>query len=432
MSFVHPSYLWAFAGLIVPLAIHLWSKKEAKTIKIGSVQLLTESKSKQSSSIQLNEWWLLIVRMLLISLVVLLMAKPQWSENIKNSDVTYLLEPSLATNKELLRFLDSTSQEKEVRLLQKNFPVVTDFQHIDKTTEIPDYWQLASEMDALRTDSVVIFTKGLQLGLKGMRPLTKKNINWVVIDSNTVLEKRLLAYSDTKDIELLSVMSTSNRTQFRKESIDLENNKVAQNAGGDSLRIDTGAASYSVPVKKLEPIQVELFYTDSLSTDKKYIKASFEALSSYLGREIVVESKSDSTSSKMENPNLTVWLSEKAAPSSYQKLLVYKQDSLTLNLITTGELENTFLLTNRLNLKNSIEQRVTEKLLVLLNLDSELNSIASKWDIRTVPESILKTNIINGEKKQVERAGVDISPLLWAILCIVMLAERMLAFKRKQ
>ena len=432
MSFVHPSYLWAFAGLIVPLAIHLWSKKEAKTIKIGSVQLLTESKSKQSSSIQLNEWWLLIVRMLLISLVVLLMAKPQWSENIKNSDVTYLLEPSLATNKELLRFLDSTSQEKEVRLLQKNFPVVTDFQHIDKTTEIPDYWQLASEMDALRTDSVVIFTKGLQLGLKGMRPLTKKNINWVVIDSNTVLEKRLLAYSDTKDIELLSVMSTSNRTQFRKESIDLENNKVAQNAGGDSLRIDTGAASYSVPVKKLEPIQVELFYTDSLSTDKKYIKASFEALSSYLGREIVVESKSDSTSSKMENPNLTVWLSEKAAPSSYQKLLVYKQDSLALNLITAGELENTFLLTNRLNLENSIDQRVTEKLLVLLNLDSELNSIASKWDIRTVPESILKTNIINGEKKQVERAGVDISPFLWAILCIVMLAERMLAFKRKQ
>ena len=432
MSFVHPSYLWAFAGLIVPLAIHLWSKKEAKTIKIGSVQLLTESKSKQSSSIQLNEWWLLIVRMLLISLVVLLMAKPQWSENIKNSDITYLLEPSLATNKELLRFLDSTSQEKEVRLLQKNFPVVTDFQHIDNTAEIPDYWKLASEMDALRTDSVVIFTKGLQLGLRGMRPQTKKNINWVVIDSDTVLEKGLLAYSDTNDIELLSVMSTSNRTQFRKEPIDLENNRVAQNAGGDSLRIDTGAASYNVPVKKLEPIQVELFYTDSLSTDKKYIETSFEALSTYLGREIVVESKSDSTSSTMENPNLTVWLSEKAAPSSYQKLLVYKQDSLTLNLITTGELENTFLLTNRLNLKNSIEQRVTEKLLVLLNLDSELNSIASKWDIRTVPESILKTNIINGEKKQVERAGVDISPLLWAILCIVMLAERMIAFKRKQ
>ena len=43
MSFAHPLYLWTLLGLLVPIAIHLWSKKEAKTIKIGSVQLLSES-----------------------------------------------------------------------------------------------------------------------------------------------------------------------------------------------------------------------------------------------------------------------------------------------------------------------------------------------------------------------------------------------------
>ncbi|MEP0086438.1 MAG: BatA domain-containing protein, partial [Maribacter dokdonensis] len=82
MSFAHPSYLWALLGLLVPIAIHLWSKKEAKTIKIGSVQWLSESKSKQSSSIQLNEWWLLVLRMGIISLLVLLMAKPQWHSKV--------------------------------------------------------------------------------------------------------------------------------------------------------------------------------------------------------------------------------------------------------------------------------------------------------------------------------------------------------------
>ncbi len=277
------------------------------------------------------------------------MAKPQWSNTIKNSEITYLLESGLSTNVELMQFLDSVSQEKEVRLLEKNFPVVTDFERIDDTAEIPDYWQLASEMDALNTDSVVVFTKGLQRGLKGMRPQTENNINWVVMDSDTILEKGLLAYENTEGLELVSIISTSNLAQFRKQQIDSENSNVILNPTGDSVQINTGANPYSVPVMQLAPIQVELFYADSLSTDRKYIEAAFEALSTYLGREINVESKSDSLSSAMDNPGLTIWLSEKPTPDSYQKLLLYKQDSLAQDLITTGALENTFLLTNRLN-----------------------------------------------------------------------------------
>ena len=88
MSFAHPSYLWALLGLLVPIAIHLWSKKEAKTIKIGSVQLLSESKSRQSSSIQLNEWWLLLLRIGIISLLVVLLAKPQWYSKVSNKTLT--------------------------------------------------------------------------------------------------------------------------------------------------------------------------------------------------------------------------------------------------------------------------------------------------------------------------------------------------------
>ncbi|MGB3144396.1 MAG: BatA domain-containing protein [Maribacter sp.] len=432
MSFLHPYYLWALAGLAVPIAIHLWSKKEAKTIKIGSVQLLSESKSKQSSSIELNEWWLLVVRMLLISIVVLLMAKPQWSNTIKNSEITYLLESGLSTNVELMQFLDSVSQEEEVRLLERNFPVVTDFERIDDTAEIPDYWQLASEMDALNTDSIVVFTTGLQRGLKGMRTQTENNINWVVMDSDTILEKGLLAYKNTEGLELVSIISTSNLAQFRKEQIDSENSNVTLNSNGDSLQINARAKPYSVPVMQLAPIQVELFYADSLSTDKKYIEAAFEALSSYLGRKISVESKSDSLPSAMDNSDLTIWLSAKPTPDSYQKPLLYKQDSLAQDLITIGALENTFLLTNRLTIQNSTEQRLTEKLLVLLNLDSELNPMVSKWDSRKVPESVLKTTYVKEQNKKVQRAGIDSSPWLWAGLCIVMIAERILAFKRKQ
>ena len=59
MTFLNPTYLWGLLGLAVPLAIHLWSKMEGKTIKIGSIQLLTEANPKQASSIHLNELFLL-------------------------------------------------------------------------------------------------------------------------------------------------------------------------------------------------------------------------------------------------------------------------------------------------------------------------------------------------------------------------------------
>ena len=431
MSFLHPSYLWAFLGLAIPIAIHLWSKKEAKTIKIGSVQLLSESKSKQSSSIQLNEWWLLVLRMLLISLVVLFMAKPQWSKTIKNSEITYLLEPGLASNAGLMQLLDSLSQEREVRLLERGFPIITNFEPREGTRKVPDYWQLASEMDAIPTDSIVVFTEGWQRGLKGMRPQTDKNIHWVVMDSDTILEKGLLAYEKTDGLELVSLIGTSNRTQFRKERLNLDKAKVSLNPAEDSLQLNSGETPYHIPVKKIEPLQVELFYADSLSSDRKYIQAAFEALSNYLGREIKVESKSDASSSTMENPDLTVWLSEKPGPNSYQKLLLFQRDSLANDLITTGILENTYLVTDRLNLETSIDQRLTEQLLWLLDLDGEVKEKAVTYDVRKISETVLKTNLAK-EKKQVQRAGVDSSLWLGLLLGIVMIAERFLAYKRKQ
>ena len=53
MSFLNPTYLWALLGLLIPIAIHLWSKKEGKTVKIGSIELLRESDSKQTSIIKI-------------------------------------------------------------------------------------------------------------------------------------------------------------------------------------------------------------------------------------------------------------------------------------------------------------------------------------------------------------------------------------------
>ncbi len=100
MFFLNPTYLWAFLGLTVPIAIHLWSKKEGKTIKIGSIQLLNKADTKQSRSIQLNEFWLLVLRLFLISVLVLILSNLHIRKKVDNAPITYIVESSLLQNKE--------------------------------------------------------------------------------------------------------------------------------------------------------------------------------------------------------------------------------------------------------------------------------------------------------------------------------------------
>ncbi|MFO7720744.1 MAG: BatA domain-containing protein, partial [Gillisia sp.] len=113
MIFLNPTYFLALLGLAVPLAIHLWSKKEGRTIKIGSIQLLKQSDPKKSSSIKLNELWLLILRLLVISILVLILTTPQLKLKGKNIPVTYLIEPSLLAYENVKSLIDTLDTNAE-------------------------------------------------------------------------------------------------------------------------------------------------------------------------------------------------------------------------------------------------------------------------------------------------------------------------------
>ena len=431
MTFLHPSYLWALWGLLVPIAIHLWSKKEAKTIKVGSVQLLSESKSKRSSSLQLNEWLLLLLRLIVLSLVVLLMAKPQWTNKSYAAEVVYLVEPSLANNINLKPMLDSLSQENEVRLLQKHFPAYTVAEDMVSDKNVPDYWQLASEMDALETDSIVVLTKGLLQGLKGMRPRTHNNIHWIQMDvATSAIEKPIWAYKDNERVRLISVISNAERTSFITDEISEGDTTIQPNETGDSIKIDLENGTETVPVSIVRPLEITLFYSDSLMAEKDYIETSFMALSSYLHREIKVNTKKDSLPNQTGGSDLTIWLSGQRPLPSYQKILVFKPDSLAHKLIEKGE-GNTYFLTDRLNLDNVISRHFTEKLLLLLDLQGELMTEAQNWDLRKVAENVLITTSGEEESKEENKASMEISPLFWMILPLLVLLERIVAYKRK-
>lgn len=431
MSFAHPSYLWALLGLLVPIAIHLWSKKEAKTIKIGSVQWLSESKSKQSSSIQLNEWWLLVLRMGIISLLVLLMAKPQWHSKVSTTSLTYIIEPELMQHTGFMSRFNEKGYDHEIRLLRKGLPLKENEQDITTQHFLPDYWALASEMDALQTDSIVVFTKGFAKGLKGARPETKHKMHWVVIDSALTKEIPLLAYKKKNGLHVFTAKSSPFDTKVSKKNINL-GDEFTLNTNGDSLVIAGKNPVEKVPLYVQKPIKIALHYTDSLQKDKSYIEASLKALSIYLDREIQVESSLDTEVVSNKEADAVIWLSAKPSPKAAKKLLAFKEDALSKSMIIAGVAEHTFYLTKRINSENAVTERLTEQLLQILEINGEVEKLVAEVDHRSVIASELETTYTPSKKKQKQLASQHVNPYLGLILLILLLVERFVAYKRKQ
>ena len=72
MRFVNPLLLWSLAGLVIPLGIHLLSRKEGKVLRLGSLRHVQETSTQQFKGIRLNEIVLLMLRCAMIILLSLL------------------------------------------------------------------------------------------------------------------------------------------------------------------------------------------------------------------------------------------------------------------------------------------------------------------------------------------------------------------------
>ena len=87
----NPWAFWALLALLVPLILHLLSKRRAKLIKFANVALITMPELKNSQQIRLNQFWLLLLRMLLLIVSILLLAKVSLNEALISHEEVYLL-----------------------------------------------------------------------------------------------------------------------------------------------------------------------------------------------------------------------------------------------------------------------------------------------------------------------------------------------------
>ncbi|WP_299438572.1 BatA domain-containing protein [uncultured Aquimarina sp.] len=432
MFFVNPTYLWALLGLLVPLAIHLWSKKDGRTIKIGSTKLLSESDSKQSRSIQFNEIFLLVLRMLVLGILVFIIAGINIKKKITTIPITYIVESSLLEDDRMRNILDTLETGESLRLLQSGFPELDTDQLDAINTDKPNYWQLAQEMETLQTDSIVVFTSAFVTGIQGMRPSVTKSATWIPIDAKQSVKRILKATKRKDSLELVSLSSDQYQVSFTKKLVSIDNDKRKVNDTKDSIQLQLNGKQETIALTSEIPTKVLLFYEDSLANQKTYVAASLKAISKYIHRPIDIEIVQDMDVLDLSTFQLVVWLSSDSIPETSSKILVYQPDHLADTIIEESALSNVFYLTAPLTLENSVDRNLPEQLLRLFDFYKHEQDEIDRYDKRSIDITELQpiSATVDVGKKQFRL--FDISKWLWLLLGVLLVTERSVAKFRKQ
>ena len=397
MSFANPAMLWTLFGVLVPIGIHLWSRREARTLKVGSVSLLEASSAIKSRSFRPSEWLLLVLRCLAAGLLARLLASPFISGKQQNLPVVYVVDPALLYEG-LPGIADSLSAAAEVRLLQAGLPILDESLNDGKASDPgrenkgkgTKYWQLVPELSNLKADSIVVYTRGYAKELRGRRPAIPGRIRWEVLPEEAEKITPLFTLETQGASQRVSIRSSGAVTSWLKE-------EPTGGVGEDSL-----------PRIQADPLSVQLNLPDSLSNERRYLQAALQAGANFLNREVQLD----------QGP-----------------VLYFESDPESKELLMRDSKGN-LRLTRRLNPQNTVEERLTEQLVRHLVSDSLSGEFASRYDRRQVTSGTLLGPEAHEETPDRAAAslgaGKPLRPWILGFLCCVLIAERLIAKTRKQ
>ncbi|TRZ43171.1 BatA domain-containing protein [Robertkochia solimangrovi] len=427
MTFTDPTYLWALSGLLLPLAIHLLSKKEGKVVRVGSIQLLKTSNPRQSKHIRINEILLLILRMSIITIAVMIMAGISIPASAKKNKIIYLIEPELY-NSNLFSY--DTLPQDAVRILYPGLPDPETFQNTADEQRSPDYWSLAKEAQSLPADSLIAYISGKVNSIQGKRPTFSKPVHWIKINRCDPQTIPLKAIAKDDGIMLYSLRTDCNASVIEKQIIPGGNISVVFNESRDSIRLNSSQNKEWIPYTPSAVQKIMFDTAPKFKKDSVYLDALLSAAYEFL--EIKMEKYRFNTDAVTET-DLLVWLNEEPLPSTKSMVIRIGTDSLANSMIVQGASVNRWRLTTRLNEENIFDAKLSNALIKILTEDPNLSESIQEKDQRTISSSELKmrsaTNDVAGKR---QTAAFKMNRWLWLFLFLMLVAERIIAYLRKQ
>lgn len=426
MQFANPIWLWGLSGLLIPIGIHLLSRKEGKIIKIGSIRHLEDTNTTQFKSIRLNEILLLVLRCMLIISLVFFLSGFHFTGLEKRGQKWLLIEKGLEHDQQFTFLVDSLKQNGfEIKLLAFGFPSLRDSM---PTKEKINYWSLLEDLKTRSLDQVVILSYSYAERFKGKRIPLPANFQWISRIPIPV-EFPLKSFRQSEDsVSLQLGHSDPEKTDFATRHI----------ISNPRQRYFKYADLDSIPIEFPDTISIVIVSDSAFDYDKSIIMAALNALKENGPHVINIAAFHPNTYPEDQKTDWIIWLSDKPLSNPNKcSSIVYKNGA---DLRNTALFEfrgyhgnySSLFLTKRVNEEIALQENLTVQLALILFSNEKYQDQVQKFDRRVLPEKIM-WDATESSINQFNASTVGSNEKYIAILFLIfLLIERFVAFKRNQ
>ena len=410
MLLANPIWLWALAGLSIPIAIHLLSRKEGKVIRIGSLRHLQETNTQQFKGIRLNEIVLLALRCALIVLFVLMLCGLSY-EKERNAEVKWvLIEKGLEDLPEIKTQIDTfRNNEYEIRWLSEGFPLFE-----DSASVVPNilYWKLITQLQEEKAEEVVVISKNNLNNFKGQRPQLPANIRWIGM-SIAASDFIVKANMNGDSIVVRKGHAQTDKTYFTTQ--------ISSRSNWDS----------SIQLTSPDSIDVVIVADKAHQYDKQIVEASLQALRLTYPIKMKIQNGSPEKINTSDSGTWYFWLADQPVSDSIKSNVIQLKPAINRKILVQ-EKSNRWVITKRLN----EEVALTDNFVV--NLGSLLLSNPKDWDVASLNDKRMLADESlwsDGESTGAKDASLVVQSAdsyLIIIFLITLLIERILAYYRNQ
>lgn len=319
MQFLNPIWLFAIAAVSIPVIIHLWNIKSGKTLKVGSISLISAAAKKSSRSLLITDKLLLVVRCLLLMVLATILSMPIWK---KTADTTkakgWILIPRENLKESYRKF---KPQIDSVTRLGYQFHYFNEgFEQKEIAKALADtlkkrqpganYWVLINQLNRQISAALPVYLitpNGIN-HFKGDRPSVALNLKWktYIPDDSTSTWIADAWFAQDNSVQVLLGNSKPAGSYFTKYAINsgTEANtdfRVSVENGQPMIRLKKGdTTKFSIDTTTLK----FAIYTDKYALDAGYLKAALQAIGNFSGRKVIVKQYSNAN----EIPSAQNWI----------------------------------------------------------------------------------------------------------------------------
>lgn len=387
MQLINPTYLWAMLALAVPVAIHLLSRKEGQVMPMGSLRHLHETTSQQFRGLKLNEVLLLALRLILLLLLILWLAGLSWIKSEKEKWV--VVDRSLMNQPLALELADSlVSRGYEWHWLADNFP-----RRELIPAPVTNYWSLMTDLKSKHLEHGIVLSANRAVDFQGEVVPLPDHIDWQTIEM-----------PDTSGIAYQ--IPYPDRTVVRRV-----------NTSSVQTELVTDTLESAIDGPGIDSVRVAIITDKNHNEDTRLIRATIAALQKLPA--LV-------TTSDQKNADWIIWLSNEKIPDVPTKILFseYTSSDPLLERVSFSRWR-----LNKLSTEAILRQNFTVQLADLLTSNPAISQAIDAYDRRRLlppPSDEIRNAATYLPTEPPVNAGLLI------LLVIVWMAERIIAFLRKQ